>query len=126
MWLEAGYEVKISEMVGEDTIFVDGDLVVMHPFNYSYMSNNDIFVAHEINMLRIEARIDRMAEEAIDRLDVMVDEMNRKHDPRMVTFVPGVLVEDYDGDFAFSGTADSPIFDALDRQFVADYMKDYS
>lgn len=105
--MSQGFQIQISELVTPDTVFpvVDGDIItlIFHPVNYSYISNEDIFLAHEINMLRINKRIDEMAEEACAKLDRMVDEMNDKFTPKMVQgFFPNTeVIENPDGTFTF-------------------------
>ena len=120
-------------MVTPGTVFPATDpgndkvTLVFHPFDYSYISNDDVFVAHEINMLRIYENIEKSYQEALARLDKMVYEMNHKHDPRIVTFLPNVeAIELEDGTYEFrvQGPA-SPFFDE-ERPLAADYLKGYS
>jgi hypothetical protein len=95
-------------MVTPGTVFPHSDpatdkvTLVFHPFDYSYISNDDIFKAHEINMLRIYKMIEDSYEAALAKLNAMVDEMNHKHDPKMIAFIPNVdVIENEDGTYTF-------------------------
>lgn len=102
-----GFKIQISDMVTPDTVFPVADedgthTLVFHPFNYSYISNDDVLKAHEINMLRIYQNIEQAADEACTRLDKMVDEMNHKHDPHIMGFLPNTeVIENEDGSYTF-------------------------
>lgn len=130
-WLKEGLDVRISNQIEPDTIFAFDNLRVVHPDNYSYISNSNIFVAHEINMLRIEEKIEKMAEDALRRLDLMVYQYEHKHDSRIVLFTPGVdVVENEDGTYTFNAVASptidpAQVFRETKRLLTADYMKDY-
>jgi hypothetical protein len=106
--MSEGYRIQISEAVTPGTVFPYIDpashetTLAFHPFDYSYISNDDIFKAHEINMLRIYADIEKSAEEAIARLDKMVYEMDHKHDPKVYAFMPNTeVIENEDGSYTF-------------------------
>lgn len=103
--LDAGMTIQISEYVAVDTFFTDSgepETRVFHPLNYSYLAYDDPFVAHRHNMQWINNHIQEMADNAIGRLDRMVDEMNRKGLPVMVQFFsPVTVTEDEDGVFDF-------------------------
>lgn len=130
--MSQGYAIQISEMVTPGTVFpmadpaVEGKVtLVFHPFDYSYISNDDIFVAHEINMLRIYDQIEKSAEQALAKLDKMVYEMDHKHDPKMIAFMPNVeVVENEDGTYTFlAKLGDTPF---AEEKYVrdTDHLKD--
>jgi len=107
--MSQGYQIQISEMVEPGTVFpvadpaVEGKVtLVFHPFDYSYISNDDVFLAHEINMQRIMKNIEDSYEKACAKLDKMVYEMDHKHDPKIIAFVPNVeVIENEDGSYTF-------------------------
>jgi hypothetical protein len=106
------WNVKISTMVEPDKFFHyidpadDRPYMVVHPLTYSYLAYSDnIWKAHELNMLWINNHIDAMAAEASQRIDDMVDRMNRQHEPRMIHFMgPMEIVEEEseDGTYTFT------------------------
>ncbi|QCG77573.1 hypothetical protein SEA_DIZZYRUDY_78 [Microbacterium phage DizzyRudy] len=103
----------------------DASLIVFHPLDYNYAAYDDPFEAHTLNMAYIYSMIERRAEEALGRLDAMVDYLNHKYDPRIITFLHNVEVtENADGSFTFSANAGDEYF-GEDRPFVEDYMKGY-
>lgn len=114
--MQQGFQIQISEMVTPGTVFPHYDpgtertTLVFHPFDYSYVSNDDIFVAHEINMLRIYKNIEDSYQRALKRLDDMIYEMEHKHDPKVMAFIPNVeVVELEDGTYEFRATlGDTP------------------
>lgn len=125
--MSQGYQIQISELVTPGTVFPVADpandrtTLVFHPFDYSYISNDDIFVAHEINMLRIYKSIEDAYEKALAKLDAMIYEMEHKHDPRVVTFLHNVeVIENEDGTFTFYAQGDTPnaIFDESDKKMT--------
>ena len=105
--LDKGWTVKISPLVKPDEVFTFEDpdtgavTVGVHPYTYSYLAY-PWQEAHEINKRLIQEKIQGMAADASARLDAMVDEMNRKHDPRIVVFMPGVEITEEDGVFHFT------------------------
>lgn len=117
-------------MIPPDTIFAHEGIVVLHPFNYSYLSNEDPFVAHEINMLRIEAQLDKMVDKALAKLDKMVYDMDQKYDPKVVVCLPNTeVVENEDGSFDFftqRGIEQAKeVYTATERELSADYVGKY-
>lgn len=108
---EEGWTVVSSPLITPDTVFVDtyvleelGDKVmVVNPLNWNYLAySNDIMTAHHLNMSRIYSRIEEMAEQAEERLDAMVDYLNHRHDPQIITFLYGTEVtENEDGSYTF-------------------------
>lgn len=130
--MEQGYRIQISEYVDPtpDTVFAytdpthdwaqeDHRTLVFHPLNYSYVAYEDIWEAHEMNVNYIQAKIDKMAKEALEKLDRMVYEMNHKHDPQLVTFFPNTeVVENPDGTFTFSASPWNPDAPATPMIFV--------
>lgn len=102
---DEGWTIKSSPIVEPDTVFVDeeADLLVFNPVNWNYLAySDDIMMAHHLNMSRIYARIEEMAEQAEDRLDAMVDYLNHRHDPQIITFLYGTEVtENEDGSYTF-------------------------
>ena len=129
--MSKGYVIQISEMVTPGTVFPathpEGkQMLIVHPFDYSYLSNDDIFKAHEINMLRIQQNIDKMADAACEKLDKMVWEMDHKHDPRVVGFLPNVEVTEHeDGTFTFTAVNGDSIFSEDAPILTHEYMKRY-
>lgn len=105
--LDKGYTVMQSSLVQPGThVTYDTDeavVIAVNPWDYPYLDFENPFDAHAINMAKIYTTIERMADEALERLDKMVDEMNRKHEPRVVSFFPNVEVtENEDGTFTFN------------------------
>lgn len=134
--MSQGYQIMISEMVQQDTVFtfVDpanegvhekGDLLVFHPLNYSYLVY-DPFEAHEKNMAWIQTNvIDRLSQEALDKIDSMMYEFEHKYDARVITFLSDVSVtENPDGSFTFfahGGTEPAE----FDKELAADFLKGF-
>lgn len=114
--MDDGYTVMTSEMIDPDRVFYIHDeaqsdetlgTLVVHPLNYSYLAYEDPFEAHAKNMERIYSDIETSAEKAYSRLNRMVDEMNKKNAPRVVTFMPNVEVaENEDGSFSFNSVSE--------------------
>lgn len=105
--LDKGYTVMQSDLVQPGTHVTydteEATVIAVNPWDYPYLDFENPFDAHGYNMAKIYTRIERMADEALERLDKMVDEMNRKHDPRVVSFFPNVEVtENEDGSFSFN------------------------
>lgn len=105
--LDKGYTVMQSSLVQPGThVTYDTEesvVIAVNPWDYPYLDFENPFDAHTLNMAKIYTRIERMAEEALERLDKMVDEMNRKDEPRVVSFFPNVEVtENEDGSFSFN------------------------
>jgi hypothetical protein len=127
-WLEKGYDVKISDKIEEDSVFVFENLRVVHPVTYSYISNDDIFKAHEINMLRIYDNIEQAAEKACAKIDRMVDEMNMRGMPKMIMFHAATrAVENEDGSYSFyvDGEETIPVPDRM-APYVEHFLKEYT
>lgn len=131
--IEAGWTVMRSEGAQVGAPFAaldpgneDASLIVFHPLDYNYAAYDDPFEAHTLNMAYIYSMIERRAEEALGRLDAMVDYLNHKYDPRVVTFLHNVSVqENPDGSFTFEAQAGDDIFDE-DRPLVDLFLKGYA
>lgn len=95
--LNKGWNIKVSEMakMGEPFVDIDGDLMVFHPTDYNYVAYPEIHQWHDLNVQWLRDYIEKMAEEACDRLDKMVDDLNQKHAPhRIVQFHGPMYVEE--------------------------------
>ena len=104
--LDKGYTVMQSSLVQPGTHVTydteEATVIAVNPWDYPYLDFDDPFVAHELNMAWIYTRIESMADEALERLNAMVDKMNRKDEPRVVSFFPNVEVtENEDGSYSF-------------------------
>lgn len=137
--LNEGYRVQVSELVdsspgavfsytepGYDWDREEHRTLVFHPLNYSYVAYDDPFIAHEQNMKRIYAQIEKSYSDALKRLDDMVYEMEHKHDPRIITFLYGTeVIENPDGSYTFfaKGLPFDPD-DTLERIYSHEYLKE--
>ena len=111
--LDKGYTVMQSSLVQPGTHVTydteEATVIAVNPWDYPYLDFENPFDAHAFNMAKICTRIERMADEALERLNKMVDEMNRKHEPRVVSFFPNVEVEENeDGTFSFMAAPYDP------------------
>lgn len=111
--LDKGYTVMQSSLVQPGThVTYDTEeavVIAVNPWDYPYLDFENPFDAHALNMAKIYTNLERMTEEALERLDKMVDEMNRKDEPRVVSFFPNVeVVENEDGTFEFMAAAYDP------------------
>lgn len=131
--MKQGFQIVISEMVTPGTVFpatepgTEGKpILAFHPFDYSYISNDDPFVAHEINMLRIYKNIEDSYQRALEKLDKMIYEMEHKHDPKIMAFIPNVeVIELEDGTYEFRATVGNTPFQA-DKYMTDDEWSRYS
>lgn len=104
--LDKGYTVMQSSLVQPGThVTYDTEeavVIAVNPWDYPYLDFENPFDAHTLNMAKIYTNIERMADEALEHLDKMVDQMNRKDEPRVVSFFHNVEVsENPDGSFSF-------------------------
>lgn len=111
--MSEGWTIQVSEAAHEGQPFaaVDESLgikhMVFHPMDYNYAAYPDWQTAHEVNMTRIYQKIDDRVRIALQKLDMLVDTMNAKLDPKIVHFQRGVDVEELpDGTYKFLSGSD--------------------